>query len=67
MELRLIVADFVEWLGNGRPQWNAYQAMMSGWLIALDNQPGFRPVGETWGRMVANCLLPVRGQDSKAA
>ena len=44
-ELRLIVADFVEWLENGRPPWDAYQALMSGQLIALDNQPGIRPVG----------------------
>ena len=40
-ELRLIVADFKEWLSN---------TMMSGRLIALDKQPGVRPVGvrETW-------------------
>ena len=35
-ELMLIVGDFVEWLGNGRPPWAAYQALMSGRLIALD-------------------------------
>ena len=34
--LRLLVADFAEWLGNGRPPWAAYRAMMSGRLIALD-------------------------------
>ena len=34
-ELRLIVGDFVEWLGNGRPPWAAYRALMSDWLIAL--------------------------------
>ena len=44
-ELRLIVGNFVEWLGNGRPPWDAYWALMSGQLIALDNQPGIRPVG----------------------
>ena len=49
-ELRLIVADFVEWLSNGRTPWAAYQDMMSGQLIALENKPGVRPirVGETW-------------------
>ena len=49
VELRLIVGDFVEWLGNGRPPWSAYQALMSGRLIALDKQPGISPVrvGET--------------------
>ena len=49
-ELRLIVGDFVEWLGNGRPHWDAYRALMSGQLITLDKQPGIRTVGvgETW-------------------
>ena len=42
-ELRLIVGNFVEWLGNGRPPWDAYRELMSGQLIALDNQPGIRP------------------------
>ena len=48
-ELRHIVGDFVEWLGNGQPPWAAYQALMSDQLIALDKQPGIRPVivGET--------------------
>ena len=44
VEIRLIVGDFVEWLGNGRPPWAAYRALMSGQLIALDKQPGIRPV-----------------------
>ena len=35
-ELMLIVGDFVGVLGNGRPPWAAYQALMSGRLIALD-------------------------------
>ena len=55
-ELRLIVGDFVEWLGNGRPPWAAYRALMSGRLIALDKQPGIRPVGvgKTWGGSWSN-------------
>ena len=43
-ELRLIVADFAEWLSNGHPQWAAYRDMRSVRLIALDKQPGVRPV-----------------------
>ena len=43
-ELRLIVADFTEWLSNGCPPWAAYQDMMSGRLIALYKQPGVIPV-----------------------
>ena len=68
-ELRLIVGDFVEWLGNGRPPWAVYQALMSGRLIALNKQPGIRPVGvgETWRRMMAKCLLKVAGPEAKTA
>ena len=33
-ELRLIAADFAEWLGKRRPLWSSYQAMMSGRMIA---------------------------------
>ena len=49
-ELRLIVADFMEWLGNGRTPWASNRAIMSGRLVSLDKQPGVRPVrvGETW-------------------
>ena len=68
-ELRLIVGDFVEWIGNGRPPWDAYGALMSGRMIALDKQPGIRPVGvgETWRRMMEKCLLRVAGPEAKAA
>ena len=69
VELRMIVGDFVEWLGNGRHPWAAYRALMSGRLIVLDIQHGIRPVrvGETWRRMMAKCLLRVAGQEAKAA
>ena len=42
---------------------------MSGRLIALDKQPGIRPVGvgETWRRLMAKCLLKVAGPEPKAA
>ena len=35
-ELRLTVADFTEWLGNGLPTLAAYRVLTSGPLIALD-------------------------------
>ena len=54
-ELILIVGDFKEWLGNVRPPWAAYRALMSGRIIVQDKQPGIRPVGmgETWHRLMA--------------
>ena len=68
-EIRLIVGDLVERLGNGWPPWAAYRALMSVRLIALDKHPGIRPVGvgETWRRLMAKCLLRVAGPDMKAA
>ena len=68
-ELRLIFGDFVEWLGNGRPPWSAYRALMGFRLVALDKQPGIRPagVGETWRRMMVKCLLRVAGPEAKAS
>ena len=43
--------------------------MMSGRMIALDKQPGVRPVkvGETWRCLMAKCVLRVTGQEAKAA
>ena len=68
-ELRLIVGEFTECLGNGWPPWDAYCALMSGRLIALYKQPGIIPVGvgETYCRMMAKCLLWVTEQEEKAA
>ena len=68
-ELRLIVGDFVEWLGNGQPPWAAYWTLMSGWLIALYKQPWIRAVGvgETWRLIMEKCLLRVAGPEAKAA
>ena len=34
-ELRLTVADFIEWIKNGRPPWAACHELMSGRLIPL--------------------------------
>ena len=63
-KLRLMVADFVEWLVNNRPPWAACQELMSGRLIELENKTGVRPVGvsETWHRLISKCFLQVTGQ-----
>ena len=68
-ELRLIVGDFMEWMGNGRPPWAACKALTSGRMIALDKQPGIRPVGmgENWRRPMTKCLLRVTGPEAKDA
>ena len=59
VEIRQIVGNCVEWIFIGQLPWAAYWALMSGRMIALDKQPGIRPVGvgETWRRLMAKCLL----------
>ena len=44
----------------------AYHALMSGRLIALEKQPGVRPVGvgETWRRLFDKCVLRVTGPEA---
>ena len=68
-ELRLVVADFLDWLGNRRTPWSAYQSLMAVRLIALEKQPGVRPArsGKTLWWFMAKCVLRVTGQESKAA
>ena len=47
----------------------AYRAFISSQLIALDKQPGVRPVGvgETWRRLFSNILLKVTGSEATMA
>ena len=47
----------------------AYRALMGCRLLALDKQPGVRPlgIGEMWRRAIAKCALRVCGPDAKAA
>ena len=51
-ELRLIVGNFVEWLGNGRPPWAAYRALMSGRLLLWIRSHGSGR--SEWGRLGAD-------------
>ena len=68
-ELRLIVEDFVKWLGNGRPPRATYWALKSGRLIALEKQPRIRPVGvgETWRWMMVKFVLVDTASQAKEA
>ncbi len=43
-KLRQEMADWVEWLSNESPPWTAYRALMCRRLVALDKQPGVRPM-----------------------
>ena len=44
VELRLIVGDFMEWLGNGRPPWATYWALMSGLIPGCLSSAISRPL-----------------------
>ena len=67
--LREELAEWTEWMCNGRPPFAAYRALMACRLVALDKQPGVRPVGigEIWRRAISKCALTVCGEDAKAA
>ena len=68
-ELREEVAKWVEWLSNRSPPWAAIRALMTNRLVALDKQPGVRPVGigEVLRRLIAKCVLVECADDAKAA
>ena len=59
--LRTSVETFLNWLANGVLPWRSYRSFTLGRLLALDKQPGLRPVvvGETRRRLLANILLKV--------
>ena len=62
--LREEVAMLTDWLSNDRPPWASYRALMSGRLVAIDKNPGIRPigVGETWQRLITKVNLKVTGE-----
>ena len=67
--LRVEMVQWVHWLANTSPPWAAYRAMKQGRLVALDKQPGVRPlgIGEIWLRAVSKCVLKDCGKEGKDA
>ena len=67
--LRVEMALWATWLANGNPPWAAIRALMAARLVALDKEPGVRPVGigEIYRRLFAKCLLRVIGSQATAA
>ncbi|KAI2506095.1 hypothetical protein MHU86_8326 [Fragilaria crotonensis] len=63
------MAAWTNWLANTSPPWAAYRAVMANRLVALDKQPGTRPVGigEVYRRLWAKCLLKAIGSQATAA
>jgi len=59
--LRFEMAEMTNLLANSSPSWAMYQALMACRLVALDKQPGTRPVGigEVYRRLMAKCVIAV--------
>ena len=57
--LRRKLADFTTWLATSNPPWAVYRALMACRLVALDKQPGVRPlgIGEIYCHLMAKSLL----------
>jgi len=60
------MASWTTWLANESPPWLAYRAVMAGRLVALDKQPGVRPVGigKIYRRLMAKCILAMMGRQA---
>jgi len=67
--LRISLASLGAWLANGNPPWAAYRALRACRLVALDKQPGSRPVGigEIYSRLFAKCVLQLVGLEATHA
>jgi len=61
--LRLAVARLTTWLSNDIRPWAAIRALMSNRLIALDKNPGVRPIGigQIWRRLMAKTVVHMAG------
>ena len=67
--LRNEMAYMARWLANDHPPWAAYRALMACRLVALDKEPGTRPVGigEIYRRLFAKCVLEACGSQATTA
>ena len=67
--LRIEMAAWTEWLTNAHPPWAAYRALVACRLVALDKQPGVRPVGigEIFRRLFAKCTIAIIGHQATTA
>ena len=65
--LRYELAHWSDWLANSIPPWAAIRGLMACRLVALDKQPGVRPIGigSIFRRLMAKCLIKVIGPQAK--
>ena len=62
------MVNWAEWLANDMPDWAAYRGLTTRRLLALDKEPGTRPVGigSIWIRYIAKLLLAETAAEAKA-
>ena len=67
--LRVEMANWTNWLANSHPPWAAYRALMAARLVALDKEPGVRPVGigEIYRRLMAKTTIKATGTKATVA
>eukprot|EP00957_Ditylum_brightwellii_P027985 2114130-Ditylum_brightwellii.AAC.1 len=63
------IAEWADWLSNTSPSWAAYCAIIACRLVALDKQPGVRPVGigKLLCRLLAKLVICATGEEAKTA
>ena len=63
---RTSMEKVLDWLVNGSPPFADHCAFMPVRLIALEEQPGVRPVvvGETWRRIFPKIVFKVTGPEA---
>ena len=66
LTLRHEVGELTNWLASSAPSWGSYCALMACRLVALDKQPGVRPlgVGNALRRLMAKLVLCVVGEQA---
>jgi hypothetical protein len=64
--LRTVLAKLAEWMANDSPSAAAIRALLMCRLVALDKQPGVRPlgIGEIIRRLIAKCVIHVTGYEA---
>ena len=64
--LREAIATLTEWMANEHMPWAACRALRACRLVALDKQPGVRPVGigETISRLMSKVVLHLCGRQA---
>jgi len=69
VKLQQAIATFAQWIANEIVPWAAIRSLMANRLVALDKNPGVRPIGigSSWRRLLAKILLLLAGESATEA